>query len=844
MDTGGPPRPPARAALRQLPGLLALAALFLWQASYYWHAVIDDAYISLRFADMVASGHGFVFNEGGPRVEGFTNFLWVVAMVPVLWLGGDAMFWAKLLGLACALGTMAVAWRFAALLRGREDALNLAAPAFLAVNASFAHWALMGLETPLAALLVCATYWRAVREFDDRRALLASPVLAVLAAMTRIDALYFMSPLAGYMAWLLARDRTLWRRVGAWALLAAIPFAAYYGWKVAYFGDWLPNTYYAKQRLVDIRADRPMGLSHLGHFFLRQTPPVPAPGAGAAATAGWLLRGGPAPSFWWFNWWLLSALALLAQPRAARLLLLAPTALLAYYLWHVDGDWMPNFRFQQVALPFLAVAGAVALGAALEEAVRARRWLAGPVAGLGVLALAGVAQEQFRFGYLYIFGPDPIDMPREAGWWRAAFVRERLAEGFHGPLNEVSEHLLLHTRDGAAIFMSDIGQPLWFARHLSLLDGCGLCDPYLGHAPSVRGDLPTAEELYARQLRDWGRTEEQLSGAERDFARASAKRREFEAHLSRNCEYVLGEARPEYLLIFLQHDDGDPARAAYPYPEIAARIHESPLRRDNYRFLWRAPKTDRVWNTLYARSDVPEGVPDAVRAARLEEAMRRNPRMFSLVSLAVGELRRMTDARAAARLRTAVGERTPRILRSRRATVELAYASHEAGDHGFAARLLAQATESRPRDWELWQLRADAHWRADERPPAIESLRLAASIAPKDQAPALRAILAGYLETEGDQDGALDELLRAAEAFPHDPRLWGNLAATTHRFAAAPEIDRARRELLVRRALDAYRRQVALLPEPLRAAPAARIAELERQAEWLGKLRAESEARD
>src|SRR5262249_45093435 len=39
--------------------------------------VYDDAYISYRYADNLVRGHGLVFNPG-ERVEGYSNFLWVM----------------------------------------------------------------------------------------------------------------------------------------------------------------------------------------------------------------------------------------------------------------------------------------------------------------------------------------------------------------------------------------------------------------------------------------------------------------------------------------------------------------------------------------------------------------------------------------------------------------------------------------------------------------------------------------------------------------------------------------------------------------------------------------------
>lgn len=41
----------------------------------------DDAYISYRYAENLARGQGLVFNRG-ERVEGYSNFLYVLVMAP------------------------------------------------------------------------------------------------------------------------------------------------------------------------------------------------------------------------------------------------------------------------------------------------------------------------------------------------------------------------------------------------------------------------------------------------------------------------------------------------------------------------------------------------------------------------------------------------------------------------------------------------------------------------------------------------------------------------------------------------------------------------------------------
>src|SRR5687767_8859993 len=80
----------------------AAVALLLGRAAHLWnpYLVVDDAFISFRYADNLARGLGLVYNSG-ERVEGYTNFLWTVL------LAGGAAVGIQLPLLAVALAAAA-----------------------------------------------------------------------------------------------------------------------------------------------------------------------------------------------------------------------------------------------------------------------------------------------------------------------------------------------------------------------------------------------------------------------------------------------------------------------------------------------------------------------------------------------------------------------------------------------------------------------------------------------------------------------------------------------------------------------------------------------------------------
>jgi hypothetical protein len=118
---------------------------------------LDDAYISYRYAENLVRGEGLVFNHG-ERVEGYSNFLYVLAVAPAFWVTDrdGVYFFSVLFNIICALGTL---WLFSDHLRR-----SMGARAALAGSLLFALclplWAAVasGLETCLV-LLISTAIW-------------------------------------------------------------------------------------------------------------------------------------------------------------------------------------------------------------------------------------------------------------------------------------------------------------------------------------------------------------------------------------------------------------------------------------------------------------------------------------------------------------------------------------------------------------------------------------------------------------------------------------------------------------------------------------------------------------
>jgi tetratricopeptide (TPR) repeat protein len=332
---------------------VVLFALHAWAFRF----TQDDAFISLQYARNLVEGHGLVFNVG-ERVEGYSNFAWTLFLALLLRLGLSAMEIARWTGVLSAALALILAARFAAGVERRWGGAAIGAAILVAASSPLALWSTSGMETAFHTLVVTAALGFAFPERVTPRTRRAAALLFALAAFTRPDAPVLAA------AWFAIRALDVRRSRRAAASPAAAPadspravaqdLALYVGpllpwavWKIAYYGELIPNTYYAKT-----------GLS-LG-YVLR----------GVAEARGYVLAHGA--------WLAAPALALAASLHATAggRLLRITGILAAHAVWVVagaGGDVLPHFRFWLPILP--AGCALVAIGAGVA-ASRAGRFLA------------------------------------------------------------------------------------------------------------------------------------------------------------------------------------------------------------------------------------------------------------------------------------------------------------------------------------------------------------------------------------------------------------------------------------------------------------------------------------
>lgn len=200
----------------------------------------DDAFISYRYAKNFIQGNGLVFNSG-ERVEGYTNFFWIIILSIFAKLGLDMITVSKILGIASGCVTLFLLHQISQLFFLKREWLFSLFPSFLLTSSSaFAYWSISGLETTFFVMMVLVSVYLYL---TYPRLWVVSCVLSTL-----------IRPEGGLIFGVLILHKLLFRKdplreslscLGGFVLLL-LPFVIF---KVIYYGDILPNPFYAKTGL-------------------------------------------------------------------------------------------------------------------------------------------------------------------------------------------------------------------------------------------------------------------------------------------------------------------------------------------------------------------------------------------------------------------------------------------------------------------------------------------------------------------------------------------------------------------------------------------------------------------
>jgi len=330
---------------------LVVAAYAVYVFALFWRssAVIDgeryfslgdDAMISMRYARNFVQGHGLVWNAGERPVEGYTNPLWVLLMaaihalpLPVSKTSGAV----KLLAMALLVANLFIIRRLAERV-GASAAAAVGAVLLTALHYPLTVWSLQGSEVALVVPLVGLALLTAINGMAGDRFSAIPYWMLGAGTLVRPDAAVLHVGLVAGMATIDRARRAAHLTYGIAVLLlfAALQTA----FRFAYYGEWLPNTYYLKMT-----------------------------GYPALWRIAWGMR--DLAGFAWHRWivFALAGIGVYWRPRYAAIVAAVAAAQFAYVAYIGPAD----SRFTTVAMPLAFVLAAVGADALIVAAAATGR---------------------------------------------------------------------------------------------------------------------------------------------------------------------------------------------------------------------------------------------------------------------------------------------------------------------------------------------------------------------------------------------------------------------------------------------------------------------------------------
>ncbi len=213
----------------------------------------DDAFISFRYAKNFVNGNGLVFNPG-ERVEGYTNFLWVMISALFIKLNADPMTCSRILSVIFSFLTIFLTYLIANKIFGITGLISFLGAVLLALNPGFVLWSYSGLETIFFTFLITAANFFNLMYLkkNNNRFLIFASIMFSAASLTRPEGVLFFFLGFSFTAavyFLKARKEGILPVIRKF-ILPVLIFTAIYGiyfiWRYSYYGFFFPNTFYAK----------------------------------------------------------------------------------------------------------------------------------------------------------------------------------------------------------------------------------------------------------------------------------------------------------------------------------------------------------------------------------------------------------------------------------------------------------------------------------------------------------------------------------------------------------------------------------------------------------------------
>lgn len=236
-----------------LAGLFYL--FFVWKNSFLigherYFSLFDDEMIAMRYAKNLADGFGLRWNPGEPPVEGYTNLLWTLYMAAIHLLPiamSKTSLVVMLSGVGILLLNLLVVKKLTEAVAGENSYAPLLAVFLTAFYYPLIFWTLRGTEVGLICLFLNSAILCAFRLYDRHslRDVVVLTLALTAALLTRPDMVVPIAVVGMFLLYLTWKSgfKPFYTIIPAGIVAVVCGLTLF---RIKYYGDPLPNTYYLK----------------------------------------------------------------------------------------------------------------------------------------------------------------------------------------------------------------------------------------------------------------------------------------------------------------------------------------------------------------------------------------------------------------------------------------------------------------------------------------------------------------------------------------------------------------------------------------------------------------------
>ena len=221
----------------------------------------DDAFISFIYSDNLTHGNGLTWF--GEKVEGYTNFFWVLLMAVGIQLKISPVFFSLIWSLISYCLLVLLLFRSARQWVDDEK-FSLFLSVLFMTNYTVSSYATGGLETMFQTLLIFVLFYLVQKANLSNRILGSITFLTLISLLVRLDSAILLAPIwiALFIRFLKEKKKTIFFFLSIAGVV--LPIILWLLWKLYFYGNVLPNTFYAKDHGGTLYG---IGLKYLPRFL-------------------------------------------------------------------------------------------------------------------------------------------------------------------------------------------------------------------------------------------------------------------------------------------------------------------------------------------------------------------------------------------------------------------------------------------------------------------------------------------------------------------------------------------------------------------------------------------------